>query len=993
MDPIDIEYSDNECYITELNHDHWHEFTNKLPLNNSSLVFLHINIASLSKNFTQIEYLIANSTHVIHVIIITEANIHNTTAELFPLPDYNLHYKLRNKRKGGGIMLYIHKSLQFNLLPVCTNEFECLTGQIIMKNGTCVSLCALYRPPDNNLKSFIVELENLLRRHSLKNNCIVMGDMNLDTKKSNPTITKYLNLLCSLGLDRGITQYTRVEKYGDRVTKSCIDHVLIRIIGNNEAFTTCINIAPADHKITGCAIIGALPSDDSCASSARQLITRIDNRKLRNQLEQTDFEQALNYMDPNKIVNYIKTTFDKVYTNCSYTTVKSNSKRKTCIWSNRKLIYMCGKRDELFKVWQKDPNNANKRLQYNKYRNKTNKYTQTLKNNNTKSEICLNFKNPPKLWQIINRLTGKIVKCIDEVLQKHFKENPLTIANNFGREFISNVKNICTPCNLPLLDPTSYENIPKQTMRLKKASEKRIEKIIKSMNVKKSPGYDGIRVCDIKNASTSMVPVITHLINRCLETSTYPDLLKIGIIRPIHKKGKYNEYNNYRPITILSCIDKIIERYIGDELNKYLYDNNIINSRQFGFQRNKSTTQLLRLFTDEINKYLNNKNHVLAVFIDFSKAFDVLNFNMLFNKLIKCGIQGPLLELIKNYHCNRYTTVKVTNLNGNLMPTDSGTAQGSILGPIEYLLYVNDMSNLITKASVYQFADDTCLLVANRDITAAQTDMQTSYDMLCKWAHDVGLVINAEKTKLVHIHSSHITASTTPIIVSHSHQCLHLATPCVCKPIVNVNKHTYIGLVIDDRFCWKPHIEHVCAKLRSISSKLLVLKYKMPYKVLRLLYMALADSVISYGISSYGRTFATYLHDIYKLQRKMLKIIVPRYIKKRFENDDRGLFGYCRVINVYDRVKFNLLTEENRPECLVMSRRPQNLRQDCDSKSYILPKCNNFYGTRTSDCQIPIFLNELTEEIKKLYTDSNKYKSKLKSYYTEHQPGCCPISN
>lgn len=191
--------------------------------------------------------------------------------------------------------------------------------------------------------------------------------------------------------------------------------------------------------------------------------------------------------------------------------------------------------------------------------------------------------------------------------------------------------------------------------------EEEVKKIISRINDNKSPGCDGIRANDIKYASSQLVPVIIYLINQCLSTSIYPDLLKIGIVRHIYKKGKRDDYNNYRPITILSCLDKIIERFLGNKINKYFQLNSIITSKQFGLQKNKSTTELLRKFTNEANSHLNQRHHVLVILIDFSKAFDVLNYNTLYEKLSRAGIQGPLLKLVKNYHCGRHTTVKLAN--------------------------------------------------------------------------------------------------------------------------------------------------------------------------------------------------------------------------------------------------------------------------------------------------------------------------------------------
>lgn len=514
--------------------------------------------------------------------------------------------------------------------------------------------------------------------------------------------------------------------------------------------------------------------------------------------------------------------------------------------------------------------------------------------------------------------------------------------------------------------------------------------VILHMNDKKCPGYDAIRAKDIKYASTDLVPVITHLINQCIATSTYPDIIKIGVIRPIYKKGKRNDYNNYRPITILSCVDKIIERYFENKINKFLNSHSIITSKQYGFQKNKSTTELLRKFSDEVNSYLNDRQHVLVLLIDFSKAFDVLNYNILFDKLSRSGIQGPLLELLKNYHHNRYTTVKICNHTSDLILTTQGTAQGSILGPTEYLLYVNDMVNVISEGSVYQFADDTCLLVARKKVEEAQKILQQNFNQLCKWAHDVGLIINYQKTKYLHIHSSHNIYKSVPTIVAHNHLCLHSYNNnnCSCDHLELVKKHMYVGLMIDDRFSWGPHTEHVCSKLRSVMSKLKILKYKLPYKTLRLLYMALADSVIGYGLSSYGRTCKTNLDDIYNLQIRILKIIVPKKIKIICKGDYGYLFEYCNVMNIYDKIKFSMLSEIHNPNFLSEKTRLPGLRNLNECHKYILPKVNNNYGARTDRYLIPSYLNELPIDLQEMYTHQSKYRSKLKKYYIDLSTTC-----
>lgn len=404
----------------------------------------------------------------------------------------------------------------------------------------------------------------------------------------------------------------------------------------------------------------------------------------------------------------------------------------------------------------------------------------------------------------------------------------------------------------------------------------------------------------------------------------------------------------------------------GNKINEFLSRNGIIHKKQFGFQKGRNTSQLLAQFTDEVNMHLNNRHHLIIIMIDFSKAFDTLNHGTLYKKLEQNGIQGPTLELFKSYHSKRFNTVSIAGELSELLPSAQGTAQGSIIGPTEYLAYVNDMCNIFQVASVYQFADDTCLITANNNVSIAVNQMQSEFNLLCKWAHDLGLSINYKKTKLMYIHSPYIKAYIAPRVVAHEHACMHTQNPnpdCKCEPLELVDMHTYLGLKIDSKFNWGPHIDHVCNKLRIILSNLSILKYKMPYNTLRLLYMALADSVINYGISSYGRTYKTYLQRIYNLQLRILKTIVPLKVKHRHRHNYNKLFQYCRVLSVFDKVQLAVILEyKNQMGSLDRYLRQSNLRSLPNQPFFKIPRNNNQYGKRVWTSCLPRYLNCLPHD-------------------------------
>lgn len=193
---------------------------------------------------------------------------------------------------------------------------------------------------------------------------------------------------------------------------------------------------------------------------------------------------------------------------------------------------------------------------YNSYRNRLNNLMNKSRNNSIKQNICNNFNNPKKMWEIINRLSGKITKAVDEILIKSFGIKPNILRNKFAKDFDLNVKNVITHCNMPLLDKNLYSNSPNVSLRLNKIKEEILFKITQNIDDKKSPGYDKIRAKDLKSIANEITPALSHLINLCISKSMYPDQLKIGIIRLIHKKGCRSDTNNYRPITILSCMIK-----------------------------------------------------------------------------------------------------------------------------------------------------------------------------------------------------------------------------------------------------------------------------------------------------------------------------------------------------------------------------------------------------------------------------------------------------
>ncbi|KAJ8721571.1 hypothetical protein PYW07_002346 [Mythimna separata] len=649
---------------------------------------------------------------------------------------------------------------------------------------------------------------------------------------------------------------------------------------------------------------------------------------------------------------------------------------------------MCKKKDQLFIKWKNDSTNKILRLEYNKIRNRTHKTIEKYRNKYFNEKINDNKKNPRILWQILNKLSGRNKNSVDETIIKAFKKNNTeikSIADNFATEFRNSVLKIMPKCNKRLLNESEYVFPNNTSMYFPKATNASVTKLIKNLNSNKAPGVDNIRSVDIKSICDQMTGVIVKLINTSIKQGKYPEVLKTGIVRPIHKKGSFSDYANYRPITILPAIDKIIEKYVSNQIQSFYIKNDVLSSTQYGFQPNKSTSQLLSKFTDEVNESLNDKNHVILLFIDFSKAFDTLRHDTLLKKLDDTGIRGPLLEWCRDYLRNRKYKVRIDNESSNSIKVTEGTAQGSVLGPLHYLTYVNDMEHVVNHCSIYQYAHDTCLVAAHKDVNVAAQWLQEDFTQLSKWAHDAGLVLNASKTKIIHVHFSHLKQTAPVRIIAHSHSCLHSTSPCtgLCEAIEQVTHHTYLGLVVDHRFNWGFHVDSVCDKLRAILAKFYILKYKIPLKILLNMYVALAESIVAYGITSYGRTFKSYTERISKLQVRLLKSIVPKKIKLKCKENVIELFKYCKVLPVQTRFNMAILIEQFNNKNIQKPISHKITTRSITNNTLIVPRARNYYGRRTINYLIPTLINEIPNNIKKEINAKN-YKQKYKNHFHDY---------
>jgi hypothetical protein len=942
----------------------------------------------MRKNFGEFQCMIKACSSLLDIIILSEINIKKEELFLYNLEGYNIYTRTREDRRGGGLLIYTKPELLTEKLNTRGHTSEIL--HIMTRNfRNPLHILAIYRPPSASKTGFIQELDGILGNIPRTDNIIIIGDININILLNDNITENYKTVLCDRALECVINECTREEILDGQLVTSCLDHVWVRAAGDlRAAGAHMLTCKVSDHYLVGVSIstsaaTGTVRPVRNGNGMERRTREVLNNRLVKAELQKVDWSEVYEIQCPKTMYEKIHLIFSTIY-NKSKEVKLYNNNRITQPWITGNLENMLIRRDELFKKWKSSPKNVTYRLDYTRFRNLTNKCIYLAKQNHMQTEIKNCENDMRKLWATINKWLGNVKPNLDEVIIKYLCKSKNTsieaVCTNFAKTFTSEIQNIKHNCNKKFLIRESYVNVSDVSFRYQKVSNTEIENIIDKLSSRKSPGFDGIRCKDLKIIKQSVSPILAKFVNICVSSGTYPELLKKSIIRPIYKQGSHSEYTNYRPIAILSVINKIVEKVIVSQISKYLEKNNIISDTQHGFRRMRSTATALSEFTDEVNEHLNNQKYVLTLYIDFKKAFDTLDHEQLIVAMQECGVRGSALEWIRSYLSNRTLTTVIDGRSGDEAKVIYGVPTGSIYGPVGYIMHVNSMSNVVQNCSTYMYADDTCIVYADRDIKNLEQCVQTDFVNIIKWSHDNGIILNIEKTKCMLIKSPYLRVPSENInIIGHTYDCLHNnQLNCECAGIEFVNKYKYLGLTIDTKFSWANHIDLVCNKLRAIMVKLYSLKNIVNRKIMHTLYHSLAESVISYGLNAYGLTFKTYLDKIYSIQIRIIKnVLVDKNTKMSCKQNYKLLYKRLKILPVHDKVKY-LIYLENYGHDRFKTRKKslRNFRPNT-KRRYVEYNTNNYYGQRTRKNMIPKIFNRISPTIEEC-SSKEIFKKRLK---------------
>ena len=439
-------------------------------------------------------------------------------------------------------------------------------------------------------------------------------------------------------------------------------------------------------------------------------------------------------------------------------------------------------------------------------------------------------------WSILKTFyNDKKIPIIPPLLiDDKFVTDIQTKANIFNKFFADQ----CTPLKNGSVLPKNQIFLTQSRICTLDFNEEELMKIIRNLKVHKAHGHDDISIRMIKICDKSILKSLILLFENSIKSSYYPDIWKKSNSIPVHKKNDKQLVNNYRSISLLPIFGKIFEKIIFNRIYNFLSEENLLNNNQSGFPPSDSCVNQLLSITHEIFEAFdcNPTLEVRSVFLDNSKAFEKVWHEGLLYKLKSVGISGELIKLLENYLSNRLQMVVLNGQTSPWRPVLAGVAQGSILGPLLFLIYINDLPNRL-KSNAKLFADDTSLFTIVKDKNESANILNNDLSLISRWAYDWKMLFNPDPKK-----------PAQELIFSRKKQSQSHPTISLNNiPIERASYQKHLGIILDEKLNFKQHIDNAILKINKGISVIKKLRYSLPRKSLVTIYKAFLRPLIDYG--------------------------------------------------------------------------------------------------------------------------------------------------
>lgn len=830
---------------------------------NRLINILHVNIRSVHKNLDNLILLLESYNLYFNDVIILSETFRISSVEGCSIPGYDTYYNQANYNKNDGVMILVKSDICCNFSHCRLSRSQATLGRLTCRVGSSkVGITAVYKPPPISKQDFTLDVLEYLESLGGANVEVFAGDMNIDILgPHNNDENDYLSALGGLGFVSYINSVTRFD------TGTCLDHIFVREQlnpGSLDFRSFILDYHMTDHAPVMLNI--GFRQVTKCNNNERTSLIRYrtDMQKILRMLRSQDWTPVVDNTDPESATKQFVSIYKNII-NQSRTeyVVRFREHKKIKKWITNGLITSIKHRD---KLKRRLLNNYSVELEneYKVYRNSLNSLIQKQKNSYYREQINLNQGNMKKMYGILR----------DATCDKLIKNASIKINNKNGDDFLNDVE-MADYCNeyfvniglemakkIPTPQKQCKQEPPTPTsMFLTPVCKNDLIRHISSLKNNSSPGFDGISAKMIKQTHLEILVPLEHIINQIFITGTVPSDFKTSVVTPVHKSGSKTSIENYRPISLINNFAKIFEKCLKEKLISYYNTVNILSANQYGFLEGRGTTDALYRFTTQVTNGLNIGKKCMGVFVDLARAFDTVPHDRLLAVLSHCGVRGSVLRLMKNYLTDRIQTVKINNAISKRQIIRIGVPQGTVLGPLLFITYIDSLLKQDIGGTIVSYADDTTIIFDGVDWEETRKKTIRGLEIVKNWLETYKLTLNLNKT---HYIAFSLTIANRP---NFSHINID------GSQIHEVSETKYLGIIIDQFLKWHPHIDYLSGNICRLIHRFYILKQFLSTKILIMIYKALVESIIGYGLLVWGGLYNNALHKLEVNQKFMLKII------------------------------------------------------------------------------------------------------------------------
>ncbi len=844
-----------------------------------SFSIFHLNIHSIERHISELRTILLTLNFPFDFICITETKI---IKDINPkidikLPGYQTPVGTPTESTKGGVLIYAREGIECKPRPELnvykSKELESHFIEVVNTNKANTIVGVLYRHPCMNTKIFNEDYLNPLISKLAKENKTkyIAGDFNFDLMKCahHKDTFNFLESMMDNLLLPSITIPTRINP----TNNSLIDNIFTDNI-NPDIKTGNLTIGISDHLPS----FFIAPQKNTNHQPKKQKLYKRDLKNLNREEFLLDFAMIdwrileINKHDPNHSLKILLKIIYKLLDKHAPLKKVTNRefKQRYKPWINDTILKKMQLKNRLFKRYVncKDPTKkADIFKEFKNIKNDVTASTRASKKAYYQSYFTKHKQDLKKTWEGIREIINIKSKNYDHpTCITHDNKNitdPADIANKFNDYYTTVADNI--------LDKRKYngkqsfkihlKNPLNNSITLYDCDETEVFDLILSIHPRKATGPNSIPTEILHMVAKGLAKPLVDIFNLTFRTGQFPALLRIAKTIPIFKKDSKLLVSNYRPISLLSNLNKILEKLMFDRVYKFLEKFKCFYKHQYGFRSKHSTNHALIDITETVRKGLDDGKIAGGVFVDLQKAFDTVNHEILIEKLRHYGIRGKALDWFTSYLTDRTQFVSILGFDSSTQSIKHGVPQGSVLGPLLFLIYINDLHQAISHSKVYHFADDTNLLKTCRSPKQLQKHLNIDLKLLYKWLLANKISLNCAKTELIIFHKPGVKIPFNFKIKMHGHK-------------LQISDYIkYLGIYLDSTLSGNHHCEILSKKLNRANGMLSKIRHYVPPDELKSIYHAIFSSHMIYGSQIWGQSTTIHNEKVFKLQKKAMRII------------------------------------------------------------------------------------------------------------------------